>query len=193
MHGLRCTPSLLGWTRLLDEWVVGLVRYNRESLSDAVCWQDPARTLDTLADAATRVRSFAYRESDVSPTVPGPDGLLRFELQGLSYVAACRQEWPGSPASLRASGGEWLEAVLQTARQAVEGPELPVGVLFVTPRLSPGLSAAERLALAEDLIAESRRLPASGCAFSFPDPSETERYRYANAEYPGGMLLVKTP
>lgn len=192
MHGLRCTPSLLGWTRLLDEWLVGLLPDNRESLSDPVCWQDQARTLDTLADAATRVRSFAYRESDVSPTVPGPDGLLRFELQGLPYVVACRQQWIETPAALRASGSAWLEEALQTASQAAGRSDVPVGLLFVTPRLSPGLSAAERLALAEELVSESRRLPASGCAFSFPDPGETKRYRYANAEYPGGMLLVKT-
>jgi hypothetical protein len=192
MHGLRCTPSLLGWTRLLDEWVVGLVRYNRESLSDPVCWQDRARTLDTLADAATRARSFAYRESDVSPTVPGPDGMLRFELQGLPYVVACRQQWIETPAALRASGSAWLEEALQTASQAAERSDVPVGLLFVTPRLSPGLSAAERLELAEELVSQSRCLPASACAFSFPDPGETDRYRYANAEYPGGMLLVKT-
>ena len=26
MHGLRCSESLAGWTRLLDEWIVGLPR-----------------------------------------------------------------------------------------------------------------------------------------------------------------------
>ena len=192
MHGLRCTPALLGWTRLLDEWVVGLTRYNRGALSDAVCWQDPARTLDTLLDAVMRVRSFAYqRESDLGPTAPGPDGLLRFELQGVCYVVACRQQWPDGPAALRASAGASLDAALRAASEAASGSELPVGVLFATPRLRSGVGSAERSELAQALVAESRQLSLSGCAFSFPDAGETARYRYANAEYPGGMLLVK--
>ena len=34
MHGLRCDPTLLGWTRLLDEWVVGRTHYNRNASTD---------------------------------------------------------------------------------------------------------------------------------------------------------------
>jgi len=80
MHGLRCDPMLLGWTRLLDEWVVGLTRYNRDAPTEPVCWEERGTTLLTLADAATRVRSFAYQEADIEPTVPLEDAASDEEL-----------------------------------------------------------------------------------------------------------------
>lgn len=102
MHGLRCDPALLGWTRLLDEWVVGLTRYNRSTPSDPVCWEDRGRTLSTFADAATRVRSFAYRDTDIEATVPLAGAMLSFELQGRSYRVATDQLWPSIPDAMTA-------------------------------------------------------------------------------------------
>jgi hypothetical protein len=90
MHGLRCDPMLLGWTRLLDEWVVGLTRYNRDAPTEPVCWEGRGTTLLTLADAATRVRSFAYREADIEPTVPLEGATMSFELQGRAYRVPSR-------------------------------------------------------------------------------------------------------
>jgi len=117
MHGLRCDPMLLGWTRLLDEWVVGLTRYNRNASTDPVCWEDPRRTLSTLADAATRVRSFAYREADIEPTVPLVDATLSFELQGRAYRVAAEQHWLSTPAVMNTSAAEWLESALARGRR----------------------------------------------------------------------------
>ena len=94
MHGLRCDPMLLGWTRLLDEWVVGLTRYNRDAPAEPVCWEGRGTTLLTLADAATRVRSFAYREADIEPTVPLEDATMSFELQGRAYRVPSRPILP---------------------------------------------------------------------------------------------------
>lgn len=96
MHGLRCDPELLGWTRLLDEWVVGLSRTHRAGPSDPVCWEAPGPALATLADAATRVRSFAYREPEIEATLPLEDGTLRIELQGRLYRVAADQYWPSA-------------------------------------------------------------------------------------------------
>ena len=78
VRGLRCEPALLGWTRLLDEWVVGP--------------SPPTSNLESerrlLADAVNRVRSFALADEQIDPTEPLRDGTLRFELQGRVYRVA---------------------------------------------------------------------------------------------------------
>lgn len=191
MHGLRCDPTLLGWTRLLDEWVVGLTRYNRCGPTDPVCWEEQGRTLSTLADAATRVRSFAYRAAEIDPTVPLDDATLSFELQGQSYRVATEQRWPSSPNAMAASAGEWLERALTRARDLARGEELAVGVLFITPRLLAPPEAAAPPSAADSFIGASRSIRCGGCAFSFPDANELDRYRYGNDEYPGALVLVQ--
>lgn len=190
MHGLRCDPALLGWTRLLDEWVVGLTRYNRSTPSDPVCWEDPGRTLSTLADAATRVRSFAYRDADIEPTLPLAGAMLSFDLQGRAYRVAVNQQWPGTPGAMTAAAAEWLEAAQVRAREAALEGEIALGVVFVAPRLKVSLSAKERFEAADTFIGASRSIRCSGCAFSFPDTHELARYRYGNEEHPGALLLV---
>ena len=191
MHGLRCDPTLLGWTRLLDEWVVGLTRYNRSTAKDPVCWEERDRTSSTLADAATRVRSFAYRAADIESTLPLDDTTLRFELQGRVYRVAIEQRWPSTPDEMSASAGPWLEQAQARARDAADHDEHPVGVLFITPRLPPSLPAWERFATADSFIGASRSIRCSGCAFSFPDARELDQYRYGNDEHPGALLLVQ--
>ena len=144
MHGLRCDPMLLGWTRLLDEWIVGLTRYNRDAPTEPVCWEGRGTTLLTLADAATRVRSFAYREADIEPTVPLEDATMRFELQGRAYRVAAEQHWPSTADAMAASASEWLERAQAHARDAASDEELAVGVLFTTPRWVPSRPAMDR-------------------------------------------------
>jgi hypothetical protein len=190
MHGLRCDPAFLGWTRLLDEWVVGLTRYNRDASTDPVCWEDQLLTLSTLTDAATRVRSFAYRDADIEPTVLLDDGTLNIELQGRAYRVACEQSWPSTPEGLNAAAVQSLDNALLRARGAARGDEIAVGTVFVTPRLMPTLSEGAPFESADSFIAASRRIPCRGCAFSFPGFDELDRYRYGNAEYPGALLLV---
>jgi hypothetical protein len=182
---------LLGWTRLLDEWVIGLTHYNRSTAKDPVCWEERDRTSSTLADAATRVRSFAYRAADIEPTLPLDDATLRFELQGRVYRVAIEQRWPSTPDEMSASAGPWLEQAQARARDAADHDEHPVGVLFITPRLPPSLPAGERFATADSFIGASRSIRCSGCAFSFPDARELARYRYGNDEHPGALLLVQ--
>jgi hypothetical protein len=190
MHGLRCDPAFLGWTRLLDEWVIGLTRYNRNASTDPVCWEDSHRTLSTLADAATRVRSFAYQEADLEPTRILDDATLCFELQGRVYRVAADQRWPDTPDGVATSAPQWLEAVTERARSAAQCEETPAGVVFVTPRLAPSLSVDGPFAAADSFIAASRAIRCRGCAFSFPDAQELDRYRYGNDVYPGAMVLV---
>ncbi len=186
---------LLGWTRLLDEWVVGLTRYNRTTPTDPVCWADRGRTLQTLVDAATRVRSFAYRDTEIEPTVLLDDETLSFELQGRAYRVAADQHSPGTSAAMIASGAGWLESALLRAETAAEADELPVGVVFVTPHLAASEPSASDRAegLADRFIATSRQIGCRGCAFSFPDPAELDRYRYGNEAYPGALILLRSP
>ena len=188
MHGLRCDPAFLGWTRLLDEWIVGLTRYNRNASTDPVCWEDAHRTLSTLADAATRVRSFAYREADIEPTRILDDATLSFELQGRAYRVAADQHWPYAPDGVETSAPGWLKAAEERARSVAQGEENAVGVVFVTPRLAPSLSVDAPFAAADTFIAAGRAVRCRGCAFSFPDAQEIDRYRYGNDVYPGAML-----
>jgi len=190
MHGLRCDPTLLGWTRLLDEWVVGLTRYNCNASTDPVCWEDRGRTFATLADAATRARSFAYREADMEPTLPLEDATLSLELQGRKYRVAAEQHWPSTPDAMVASATGWLEEARARARDAAVDDELAAGVLFITPRLAGSCPAAARFAAADTFIGASRSIRCSGCAFSFPDVHELSRYRYGNSEHPGALLFV---
>ena len=182
---------LLGWTRLLDEWVIGLTRYNRSTAKDPVCWEERDRTSSTLADSATRVRSFAYRAADIEPTLPLDDATLRFELQGRVYRVAIEQRWPSRHDEMAASAAVWLEQAQARAREAADHDEHPVGVLFITPRLPRSLPAGERFATADSFIGASRSIRCSGCAFSFPDARELDRYRYGNDEHPGALLLVQ--
>lgn len=191
MHGLRCDPMLLGWTRLLDEWVVGLPRYNRRAPSDPVCWEDQGLTLSTLADAATRVRSFAYREADIEPTVPLADATLRFELQGRQYRVAVAQRWASTPQAMTESAAAWLDEAQARAHEAAIDGEVPVGVLFVTPRLPASLPADVRAHAADSFIGASRSIRCGGCGFSFPDAHERARYCYGNDEYPGALVFVQ--
>ena len=191
MHGLRCDPMLLGWTRLLDEWIVGLTRYNRDAPSESVCWEERGTTLWTLADAATRVRSFAYREADIEPTVPLEDTTMSFELQGRAYRVAAEQHWPSTADAMAASAGERLERAQARARHAASDEELAVGVLFITPRWVPSLPAMDRFEAANTFIGASRAIRCGGCAFSFPDAHELDRYRYGNAQHPGALLFVE--
>jgi hypothetical protein len=164
---------LLGWTRLLDEWVIGLTHYNRSTAKDPVCWEERVRTSSTLADAATRVRSFAYRAADFESTLPLDDATLRFELQGRVYRVAIEQRWPSTPDEMSASAGPWLEQAQARARDAADHDE------------------GERFATADSFIGASRSIRCSGCAFSFPDVRELDRYRYGNDEHPGALLLVQ--
>ncbi len=191
MHGLRCSPSLLGWTRLLDEWVVGLTQYNRASPSESVCWEHEARTRATLASAATRVRSFAYHEAEIEPTEPRADGTLRFELQGCTYVVATVQRSPEAPRAMTEAADAWLAIALDRAVEAASPGELGTGVVLVTPKLAKGLTEAERHTIADEFVVASRLIPSDGCAYSFPDVGEIARYRYANSERPGALLLVR--
>ena len=115
MHGSRCDPRLLGWTRLLDEWVVGV---------------------------AHDVRSFAYREADLEPTIPLDDGTLRFELEGRVYRVAADQHWPrtadamleSAPESIRCNGCAFsLPEADELDRYHYGNAEYPGALLLVQP------------------------------------------------------------
>ena len=180
MHGLRCDPALLGWTRVLDEWVVGLMSAEPHTPSEWIDWSRPDSGIDTLARAVTRVRSFAFREESIDPTTPLEDGMLRFELQGRPYRVAFEQRWPEAADDLGARAAEGLTRVTERAVAAAGEAELPVGVLLLTPRFTRG----------PDLASKSRELRCSGCAFSFPH-KDAERYRHGSGDQPGALLLIQ--
>ena len=188
MHGLRCTGAMLGWTRLLDEWVTGLVRYNRIADDDPVCWQTSTSTFQTLADAATRVRSFAYRDEELEPTQVRSDHTMSVELQGVHYDIGLVHECPASGSEFMASAVDWLAIALKRAPRSIEPGHVRVGAVLITPKASK--TTEFNPTTLEGYVAGTRKIETSGCAFSFPDAHDLDRYRYVNQEYPGAMLLV---
>ncbi|MEM7137376.1 MAG: hypothetical protein AAF500_12390 [Myxococcota bacterium] len=192
MHGLRCSPALVGWTRLLDEWVVGLTSFNRPSASSATCWEDLASTRATLVAAAARARSFALASPSEDRLAFEEDGTLRFELQGCSYVVAADQTSPSAVDGFEGDALEALDRAANRAKEASDPAEHPVGVVFVTPVLDVGLAPEQRAAMAHTIVADSRRLPTSAAAYSFPSVPEKARYHYVTDQYPGALVLVRS-
>ncbi|MEM7434764.1 MAG: hypothetical protein AAF436_06390 [Myxococcota bacterium] len=192
MHGLRCSPTLVGWTRLLDEWVVGLTSFNRPSDASATCWEDPVSTRATLVAAADRARSFALSSPSEDRLAFQDDGTLRVELQGCRYVVCTDQTSPIGGTGFEADALNALDRAATRAQEAAAPAEHPVGVVFVTPVMDAGLAPEKRAAAADAIIADSRRCPTSAAAYSFPSPAETDRYHYVNDEYPGALVLVRS-
>jgi hypothetical protein len=75
VHGLRCAGNLLGWTRLLDEWIGRVL-------------DDGTRTdaASELAEAVKRTRAFVFG-GDLDAATPEIDseGAICFELRGEPY------------------------------------------------------------------------------------------------------------
>ena len=192
MHGLRCTPALVGWTRLLDEWVVGLTAFNRAAPDEPTCWEIEDQARDTLWSAVRRVVSFAFPEAEAQSVVVDAAGTACFELQGRQYRVAIGQAHPEESGWLRASARDALRALFDRANQSARGDEVPVGALLVTPELAADRDV-DRVELARSFIEESRTVNASGCAYSFPRADETDRYRYVSERCPGVLLFVHAP
>ena len=175
---------------MLDEWVVGLVRYNPAGENDSLCWESTPSTLQTLADAATRVRSFAYRDEELVPTTIDSDGVMRLDLQGVDYTVAVVHRSPVSVGEFEKDASKWLSDALASAPDEEKGLNedgVRMGAVLVTPQsLQAGQST-------DDFVNASRRVPSSACAFSFPDPHEMGRYHHTNSEYPGVILLLIRP
>ncbi len=190
MHGLKSAGDFSGWTRLCDEWLVGLERFSFDGGGNA--WDTASNTLVTLTDAAERTRRFARGGADVADIAPDDAGLLRFELQGYDYVVATAQVWPGRDASLVEAAEGPLTESMTRAKAGASGEDVPVGLVFVTPRLSPEADAEERLALAENWVATMRsEAETDALAFAFPKPSGTFRGHYGSGALPGCFLVAR--
>lgn len=190
MHGLRCSPALLGWTRLLDEWVVGLTDFDRTYADEPTCWDDPAHTQATLVSAARRVVAFALGAGDADPIVVHPDGFVGFELQGLRYVVATDQLSPTSAYGLDITVRDALDAASARAGDRVHGGQIGVGAVFVTPVLEPSEAEERRWARTEPFLRTTHGVASSGCAYSFPSAHEMRRFHYTNDTRPGAILTV---
>ncbi|MEM8607463.1 MAG: hypothetical protein AAGF92_10170 [Myxococcota bacterium] len=191
MHGLICSSALLGWTRLLDEWVVGLTAFNRVSVDSPTCWEDPDKTRATLVSAVRRVTSFALTEADTDPVAIDSTGCFHFELQGQLYRVATAQLSPATGDDLARRVAKALDAAADAAGATADEGVLVVGALFVTPALEPSLGAEERARHVAEILDETRGAGSSGCAFSFPRSDEMLRYHYVNDAHPGAILTVK--
>lgn len=183
MHGLRCEPGLLGWTRLLDEWVVGLASVE---VGTGSLWDDRSSTIATLADAITRVRTFAGRSDDIAPTTADAQGGLQFELQGVCYRVSTTQCFPATPEAFRDEAGRWLA---NPTTPPMDHGGTAARVMFVTPRLGAA-DQARPFEVGSAFVSIGATLELAACAFSFPDEDERVRYHYANDHYPGVLLLV---
>jgi hypothetical protein len=196
MHGLKCAGAFPGWTRLCDEWLVGLGRPWREG--SATPWEDPETAVRTVADAAFRTRRFARRADEpLAPIEADADGLLRFELQGVDYVVATDAFAPAAgPAEvdgLVAEAASRLEALMPRAEGALSGAEdHPVALLVLAPRIEAQGDEA-RLAFLERAIAAFRDAEIThALAYAFPrDPQRLERC-YASPERPGAFVLARS-
>jgi len=185
MHGLRCSPEIAGFTRLLDEWVVGLTRYTSEP---AGVFEDPALFARSFAEAATRVRAFAWGADEVQPTAI-TNGVTAFELQGYDYSVAVRRLVVASPEQL---GAEAEASMVDAAHAAPEvADHLRVGVVLVSVTADPSATEAERQAKAHALRDVTRGLASTGAAWSFPSADEGPAYAYCGAGQLGGILLVR--
>jgi hypothetical protein len=181
MHGLRCSPEIPGFTRLLDEWVVGLTRYHAEPSG---VFADEPTFARSFAEAATRVRAFAWGAG------------ATFELQGYDYNAVVARLEVGTPQEL----ADLAEASMVSAAEAAQATQLApdaqehlrVGVVLVSVRAPAASSSeAERLALANGYRDQTRKLASTGAAWSFPSAEEGPSYAYCGAGYLGGILLAR--
>jgi hypothetical protein len=185
MHGLRCSPEIAGFTRLLDEWVVGLTRYTAEPRG---VFADPALFARSFAEAATRVRAFAWGAGEVQPTTI-TDDVTTFELQGYDYSVAVRRLTVASPEQLAAEA----EACMVDAAQAAPSvpDHLQVGVVLVSVASDPGATDEAQQARAHAYRDVTRGLASTGAAWSFPSADEGPGYAYCGAGQLGGILLVR--
>lgn len=172
MLGLRCAPGLLGWTRLLDEWVVAVADHTEPLV-------DPGAIVSSFADAATRVRTFSGRVDHVDPTVADEQGTLRFDLQGIDYVVATEHRSFASADDMVAEVG----AILDEAAARVAGERNSTGVAAVFVR--PEVRSNEQM-----FIEATRGLDLAACAFSFADSGKNSGDPYANSTSKGVLLLV---
>lgn len=185
MHGLRCSPEIAGFTRLLDEWVVGLTRYTAEPQG---VFADPALFARSFADAATRVRAFAWGAGEVQPTTMEGD-VTTFELQGYDYSVAVRRLTVASPEVLAAEAEAHM---LDAAQAAPSVPDhLQVGVVLVSVAADPEATEAARQARAHAYRDVTRSLASTGAAWSFPSADEGPAYAYCGTGRLGGILLVR--
>lgn len=183
MHGLKCSPEIAGWTRLLDEWVVGLNHYAGQSV-----FGDSELFRASVARAATRVRTFAWGAEAVKPTLVEPGGVLRFDLQGIDYCVATHAHRVPSETALRGGAEGWLDAAAKASRDALcaDEPDTGADVRSVGLLLVTAAAGGDRQAY-RDVI---RALPSTGSAWSFPSPDLGPQYDYAGDAL-GGVLLAR--
>ncbi|MCA9575362.1 MAG: hypothetical protein KC668_07990 [Myxococcales bacterium] len=185
MHGLRCSPEIPGFTRLLDEWVVGLTRYHDDA---AGVFADDALFERSFAEAATRVRAFAWGAGEVQPTEV-VDQRASFELQGYDYSVAVHRLEVSSAEQLAAQAEASMCAAAEAAPAVDE--HLRVGVVLVSVRAPEQADEATRLALAHRYRDETRQLGSTGAAWSFPSADEGPAYAYCGDGMLGGILLAR--
>jgi hypothetical protein len=136
MQGLKVLGGLLGWTRLTDEWLASVVT----PLVDA----EAAR--QSVVTAATRTRRFADGE-EPAPIVPDAAGVIRFELQGITYaVATERVVASAGEADLLARAEGALAGAVEAAKQSAQGEEHAVGAALITPATGADAPDADELA-----------------------------------------------
>ena len=172
MHGLRCSPAIPGFTRLLDEWVVGLTRY---ATHNAAVFDDPATFADTFAAAITRVRAFAYPAGEAPETRWGATG-VRFELQGHPYVATRDSLTVTDPSALAEAAETAMRRAAAAARAALDAaPVAPPEAPVAAPVASPEAPAAPPGGPGEPREPEDEPIPV-GLVFVrvAPDPLPTD-------------------
>ncbi|MCA9531453.1 MAG: hypothetical protein KC543_15090 [Myxococcales bacterium] len=163
---------------------MGLPRSAARSDAAQAVWASEPAAVATLCDAADRVRRFAYPDAALAAIEPAPDGRLRFELQGQPYVVQPRAQVVDRPAALAAEAPGWLAAALDGAR-AGAGDARPVGAVIAAAHL-PASGGEAPAAFVE----AAKGLGCIGVAWSFPALPGRAEYAFADARWPGALLLL---
>jgi hypothetical protein len=193
MHGLKCAGAFPGWTRLCDEWLIGLDRPWGEG--GTTPWESPALAVRTVADAAFRTRRFARgADEPLDPIEPDAAGVLRFELQGVDYVVATDACTPSdAPEALLAAAGAKLEALLPKAKGACAGADdHPVALLVLAPHLEASGDEARRAFVDRTIAAFRDAEITHALAYAFPRTPGSFEGHYATSARPGAFLLARS-
>lgn len=194
MHGLKCAGAFPGWTRLCDEWLGAVAE--RSTDDGSTPWERPGVPIRIVGAAVARTRGFATGVVE-GPVLPGPEGLLRFEMQGVPYVVAA-DEWTPDPGEAMVDGARArLETLLERSKNAAAPEEHPVALLVLAPRRAGAREALGREQLEAWVDAFRGADLTHALAYSFPERSRGDEGPAAPAassadEWPGAFLLARS-
>lgn len=135
MHGLRGAGYAPGWTRLLDEWILGFEEpLFPEAEERALTTLGAVR--HSLGDAARRVRWLAGKGEEAVDV--GPAGELRFEVAEYDYIVVVKHLVLEDLELFADAVRRELDEACAAAKSVMgEAEGSGVGVVITTPKTEP--------------------------------------------------------